>query len=51
LLNFFKDILKQSCTVGREKAIEKTNKEYEIYKEKMKNSISQEEKDFIKRIQ
>jgi hypothetical protein len=46
-----KDILKHSGTVSHQKAIEKAHNEYEIYKEKIKNRITQVEKDFIKQIE
>ncbi len=46
-----KDILQHSGTVSHQKAIEKAHSEYESYKEKIKNRISQVEKDFIKQIE
>ena len=46
-----KDILKNSGTISHQKAIEKAHGEYEIYKEKIKNRITQVEKDFIKQIE
>ena len=46
-----KDILQHSGTVSHQKAIEKAHSEYEIYKEKIKNRISQVEKDFLKQIE
>ena len=46
-----KDILKHSGTISHEKAIKKAHCEYEIYKEKIKNRITQVEKDFIKQIE
>ena len=46
-----KDILQHSGTISHQKAIEKAHSEYEIYKEKLKNRITQVEKDFIKQIE
>ncbi len=46
-----KDILQHSGTISHQKAIEKSHGEYEIYKEKIKNRITQVEKDFIKQIE
>ncbi len=46
-----KDILEHSGTISHEKAIEKAHQEYEIYKEKIKNKISQVEKDFIQQLE
>jgi hypothetical protein len=46
-----KDILQHSGTISHKKAIEKAYSEYEIYKEKIKNRITQVEKDFIKQIE
>jgi len=46
-----KEIMQQSGTISHEKAIEKAHTEYEKYKEKMKNRITQVEKDFIKQIE
>ncbi len=46
-----KNILQHSGTISHQKAIEKAHKEYEIYKEKIKNRITQVEKDFIKQIE
>jgi len=46
-----KDILKHSGTISHQKAIEKAHSEYKIYKEKIKNRITQVEKDFIKQIE
>ncbi|CAC9509793.1 Uncharacterized protein clustered with Type I restriction-modification system [uncultured Gammaproteobacteria bacterium] len=46
-----KDILQHSGTISHQKAIEKAHSEYEIYKEKIKNRITQVEKDFIKQIE
>ena len=45
-----KEILQHSGTVTHQEAIEKAHAEYEIYKEKMKNRITQVEKDFIRQI-
>ena len=45
-----KNILQHSGTVSHQKAIEKAHNEYEIYKEKIKNRITQVEKDFIKQL-
>ncbi len=45
-----KDILQHSGTISHQKAIEKAHNEYEIYKKKIKNRITQVEKDFIKQI-
>ncbi len=46
-----KEILQHSGTISNKKAIEKAHTEYEKYKEKNKNRISQVEKDFIKQIE
>jgi len=46
-----KDILQHSGSVSHQQAIEKAHGEYEIYKEKIKNRITQVEKDFIKQIE
>ncbi len=46
-----KNILQHSGTISHQKAIEKAHNEYEIYKEKIKNRITQVEKDFIKQIE
>ena len=46
-----KEILQHSGTISHQKAIEKAHSEYEIYKEKIKNRITQVEKDFIKQIE
>jgi hypothetical protein len=46
-----KNILQHSGTISHQRAIEKAHSEYEIYKEKIKNRISQVEKDFIKQIE
>ena len=45
-----KNILTHSGTISHQKAIEKAHSEYAIYKEKIKNRLSQVEKDFIKQI-
>lgn len=46
-----KEILQHSGTISHQKAIEKAHTEYEIYKEKIKNRITQVEKDFMKEIE
>ena len=46
-----KDILQHSGTVSHQKAIEKAHSEYKTYKEKIKNRITQVEKDFIEQIE
>ncbi len=46
-----KDILKNTGTISHQKAIEKAHNEYNLYKEKIKNRISQVERDFIKQIE
>ena len=46
-----KNILQHSGSISHQKAIEKAHGEYEIYKEKIKNRITQVEKDFIKQIE
>ncbi len=46
-----KDILQHSGSVSHQQAIERAFSEYEIYKEKMKNRITQVEKDFVKQIE
>ena len=46
-----KEIMQQSGTISHEKVIEKAHTEYEKYKEKMKNRITQVEKDFINQIE
>lgn len=45
-----KEILQHAGTIPHQKAIEKAHSEYEIYKEKIKNRITQVEKDFIKQL-
>lgn len=46
-----KEILQHSGNISHQKAIEKAHNEYEIYKEKIKNRITQVEKDFMKQIE
>jgi hypothetical protein len=46
-----KDILKNSGSISHQQAIKKAHDEYAIYKEKIKNRITQVEKDFIKQIE
>jgi hypothetical protein len=46
-----KNILQNSGTISHQKAIEKAHAEYEIYKDKTKNSVTQAEQDFIKQIE
>jgi len=46
-----KDILQHSGTISHQEAIEKAHSEYEIYKERIKNRITQVEKDFIRQIE
>jgi len=46
-----KNILQHSGAISHQEAIEKAHGEYEIYKEKIKNRITQVEKDFIKQIE
>ena len=46
-----KNILQHSGVISHQEAIEKAHREYEIYKEKTKNRITQVEKDFIKQIE
>ena len=46
-----KEVLQHSGTISHQKAIEKAHREYDIYKEKIKNRITQVEKDFIKQIE
>ena len=45
-----KNILTHSGTISHQKAIEKAHVEYKLYKEKIKNRLSQVEKDFIKQL-
>ncbi len=46
-----KDILTHTGTISHQKAVAKAQQEYAIYKEKIKNRISQVEKDFIQQIE
>jgi len=46
-----KNILQHSGSISHQKAIEKAHSEYEIYKDSIKNRITQVEKDFIKQIE
>lgn len=46
-----KNILQHSGSISHQKAIEKAHGEYAVYKEKIKNRITQVEKDFIKQIE
>jgi hypothetical protein len=46
-----KDILQHAGSISHQKAIDKAHSEYAIYKEKIKNRITQVEKDFIKQIE
>ncbi len=46
-----KEILQHSGKISHQKAIEKAHSEFEIYKEKIKNRITQVEKDFMKHIE
>jgi len=46
-----KEILQHSGSISHQKAIKKAHAEYEIYKEKTQNRITQVEKDFIKQIE
>ncbi len=46
-----KEVLQHSGTVSHKQAIEKAHTEYNRYKEKVKNRISQVEKDFMKQIE
>jgi len=46
-----KNILSHSGIISHQKAIEKAHAEYGIYKEKIKNRLSEVEKDFIKQIE
>ena len=45
-----KNILQHSGNISHQKAIDKAHSEYEVYKEKIKNRITQVEKDFIKQL-
>ena len=44
------NILKHTGTVSHEIAIEKAHKEYELYKQRLKNELSRVEQDFLKQI-
>lgn len=46
-----KEILDHSGEISHQKAIKKAHTEYEVYKEKIKNRITQVEKDFINQIE
>ncbi len=46
-----KDILQHSGSISHQKAIEKAHSAYKIYKEKVKNRITQVEKDFINQLE
>lgn len=46
-----KEILQQSGSISHKQAIKKAHTEYAKYKEKIKNRISQVEKDFLKQIE
>lgn len=46
-----KSILQHSGAISHQTAIEKAHSEYEIYKEKVENRITQVEKDFIKQLE
>lgn len=46
-----KNILQHSGAISHQKAIEKAHSEYAIYQEKIKNRITQVERDFIKQIE
>lgn len=45
------EVLQHSGTISHEKAIEKANQEYQLFKEKTKNELSGVEKDFIKQLE
>ncbi len=45
-----KNILQHTGTISKQQAIEKAHTEYAHYKDKIKNRISQVERDFIKRL-
>lgn len=45
------EVLQHSGTISHEKAIEKANQEYQLFKEKNKNELSNVEKDFIKQLE
>lgn len=44
------DILTNAGSVSNQKALDKAHKEYEKFKEQIKNELSKAEKDFIKQI-
>jgi len=44
------EVLSHAGTIGHNQAIEKANKEYLLYKEKIKNNLSKVENDFIEQI-
>ncbi len=46
-----KDVLQHLGTISYQKALEKAHNEYDIYKKKIKNRITQVEKDFLKQIE
>jgi len=46
-----KNILQHSGSISHQEAIDKAHNEYEMYKEKTKNRITQVEKDFIKQLE
>ena len=46
-----KNILQHTGTISHQKALKKAHSEYEFYKEKIKNRITQVEKDFIKLVE
>ena len=46
-----KEILTHNGTISHDKAIDKAHKEYDIYKERIKNRISKVEEDFIKHLE
>ena len=46
-----KEILTNSGTISHDKAIERAHKEYDIYKEKIKNRISKVEQDFLAQLE
>ena len=46
-----KDILQHSGAISHQKAIEKAHNEYDIYKKKINNRVTQVEKDFIKQLE
>lgn len=46
-----KEILQHAGTISNSEAVEKAHTEYENYKDKMKNKISEVEKDFINQLE